>query len=180
LANLVRKARIDFGAEVYFLTEKDLDEVVAPDVRPYLGTLEQLRRGTWEGTDRLKEARQAGHSLAYAALARVRYTTHHAGEPAGSWLLYIKPTLTGREPVDLLEYHRSHPAFPHEPTIDQFFDEAQWESYRRLGQHVAEVLFGKIDQLLPESHPEAKPNILKKQGKTPLKAAAQDRLPSYS
>jgi hypothetical protein len=32
-------------------------------------------------------------------------------------------------------YHRAHPDFPQETTIDQFFDEAQWESYRRLGLH---------------------------------------------
>lgn len=51
-------------------------------------------------------------------------------------LLYIKPTLTGQEPTDVAYYAASHPAFPHEPTSDQFFDEAQFESYRRLGQDV--------------------------------------------
>ncbi len=40
-----------------------------------------------------------------------------------------------------MDYAARHPAFPHEPTSDQFFDEAQFESYRRLGEHVAwEVL----------------------------------------
>ena len=34
-----------------------------------------------------------------------------------------------------------HPEFPHESTINQFFDEAQWESYRSLGQHAATLLF---------------------------------------
>lgn len=28
-----------------------------------------------------------------------------------------------------------HPEVPHEPTSDQWFDEAQFESYRRLGLH---------------------------------------------
>jgi hypothetical protein len=27
------------------------------------------------------------------------------------------------------------PAFPHDPTSDQFFDEARFESYRTLGFH---------------------------------------------
>ena len=45
-------------------------------------------------------------------------------------------SLTGREPVDVLQYHAQHPDFPHETTADQFFDEAQWESYRRLGEFV--------------------------------------------
>jgi glutamate/tyrosine decarboxylase-like PLP-dependent enzyme len=45
-------------------------------------------------------------------------------------------SLTGDEPVDVLEYHSSHADFPHESTANQFFDEAQWESYRRLGEHI--------------------------------------------
>jgi len=39
LANLVRKARLDFGAEVRFLTERQLDKVVVDEVRPYVGAL---------------------------------------------------------------------------------------------------------------------------------------------
>jgi GNAT superfamily N-acetyltransferase len=50
-------------------------------------------------------------------------------------LLYFKPTLTGDEPRDVLQYHKRNEAFPHESTGDQFYDEAQWESYRRLGEH---------------------------------------------
>jgi hypothetical protein len=50
-------------------------------------------------------------------------------------IVYFKPTLTGDEPVDVLQYHQRKPAFPHESTMDQFFDEAQFESYRRLGEH---------------------------------------------
>lgn len=79
-------------------------------------------------------------SRAHAALARICYD----GSPRpGSWLLYIKATLTGDEPADLLEYHANHPDFPHQTTADQFFDEAQWESYRRLGEHI-------LEKLLPE------------------------------
>lgn len=173
LANLVRKARIDFGAEVRFLGEEGLDEAVHEKVRPYLGTLEQLKRGKWEvekrpeakeggGSDdrgeekgtalppppqgRLLEAGETGHSLAHAALAEVTY-----GDGTLSFLLYVKPTLTGTEPIDLREYHTSHPSFPHEPTIDQYFDEAQWESYRRLGEYIADMIFGELDELVPGS-----------------------------
>jgi hypothetical protein len=56
-------------------------------------------------------------------------------------LLYLKATLTGDESADVAEYRALHPEFPHESTINQFFDEAQWESYRRLGEHVASPLF---------------------------------------
>jgi GNAT superfamily N-acetyltransferase len=53
-------------------------------------------------------------------------------------LLYFKPSLTGDEPRDVLQYHKRNKAFPHESTGDQFYDEAQWESYRRLGIHAVE------------------------------------------
>ena len=50
-------------------------------------------------------------------------------------IIYFKPTLTGDEPVDILEFRERQRTFPHDSTGDQFYDEAQWESYRRLGQH---------------------------------------------
>jgi hypothetical protein len=57
-------------------------------------------------------------------------------------LVYVKSSLTGDEPADVLQYRREHPAFPHESTADQDFDEAQFESYRKLGEHVGEEVFG--------------------------------------
>ena len=56
-------------------------------------------------------------------------------------LVYIKPSLTSDEPADVLNYKRNHPAFPHEPTVDEWFTESQFESYRALGQHVIRTLF---------------------------------------
>ncbi|MBI3263663.1 MAG: hypothetical protein HYZ58_11015, partial [Acidobacteria bacterium] len=35
------------------------------------------------------------------------------------------------------------PDFPHETTADQFFDDAQFESYRALGVHIAEDTFAR-------------------------------------
>ena len=55
-------------------------------------------------------------------------------------IVYVKASLTGHEPADVLQYHATHPDFPHETTADQFFDEAQWESYRRLGECVGEAV----------------------------------------
>src|SRR4030095_10408090 len=52
--------------------------------------------------------------------------------------------LTARDPFDLLEYYRRVPEFPHESTADQWFNESQFESYRRLGLHVAETAFQRI------------------------------------
>lgn len=55
-------------------------------------------------------------------------------------LIYFKPGLTGDESVDVRQYGSANPLFPHEGTLDQFYDEAQWESYHKLGFHSA--LFG--------------------------------------
>jgi hypothetical protein len=57
-------------------------------------------------------------------------------------LLYLKSSLTGGEPVDVLEYSLRVKAFPHESTADQFFDESQFESYRQLGYHSAHRVLG--------------------------------------
>lgn len=48
-------------------------------------------------------------------------------------LLYIKPCLNGGEPQSIRAYANAHSTFPHESTINQFFNEAQFESYRSLG-----------------------------------------------
>jgi hypothetical protein len=74
-----------------------------------------------------------------AAVARVRYN----GTKEQSVLLYVKASMTGDEPLDVLEYHRQHHHFPHQSVRDQFLDDAQWESYRALGHHCANPLFSE-------------------------------------
>jgi hypothetical protein len=63
------------------------------------------------------------------------------------WLVYFKASLTGDEPEDIQEHSREHTAFPHEPTANQFFGEAQFESYRKLGEHVVATIFERIKPL---------------------------------
>ncbi|KAM9963860.1 hypothetical protein ACTFIW_007116 [Dictyostelium discoideum] len=65
--------------------------------------------------------------------------------PSGEvgYILYIKSSLTGDEDEIIKEYQSQHPSFPHESTTDQFFTEAQFESYRSLGYHIGgSSLFG--------------------------------------
>jgi hypothetical protein len=71
-----------------------------------------------------------------------KYSTHivkgeiiYPGIKEKGTLIYIKAALTGNEPVDIREYALANTDFPHETTADQFFDEAQFESYRKLGYH---------------------------------------------
>lgn len=67
------------------------------------------------------------------------------GTDKGTIVLF-KPTLTGDEPADVTQYGARHPDFPHESTGDQFYDEAQWESYRRLGEHAGDSVFRHLDE----------------------------------
>jgi hypothetical protein len=50
-------------------------------------------------------------------------------------LLYFKAALCGDEPVDVANYAAANPPFPHQSTSNQWFDEAQFESYRMLGEY---------------------------------------------
>lgn len=158
LANLVMKARLDFDAEIRFLSEDELDAAVNGQARRYFGTLDQLRRGTWaeepveepnsrSSPNRPKPRRlhvdpdEERLSLAHAALARVYYEGKDCAE---STLMLIKPSLTGDEPTDVRRFHTEHPDFPQQTTLDQFFSEGQWESYRKLGEHIGRKLFSPV------------------------------------
>ena len=50
-------------------------------------------------------------------------------------LLYLKLSVTGNELETIRRYRILHPDFPHQTTLDQFFDEEQFEAYRQLGVH---------------------------------------------
>lgn len=58
-------------------------------------------------------------------------------------LVYVKPLLKDDEPVDVRHYAETHDSFPHQPTSDQWFDEAQFESYRQLGLVTGREVFGR-------------------------------------
>jgi hypothetical protein len=80
-----------------------------------------------------------GLSRSHCAVGRIRYPDRPEQE---SYLVYMKNSITGDEQEPVLNYRACSPAFPHETTIDQFFTDAQFESYRALGYHVAEAAFG--------------------------------------
>jgi hypothetical protein len=61
-------------------------------------------------------------------------------------ILFIKPTITGDEPPDVLQYRTRNTTFPQESTVNQFYDEPQWESYRRLGEHTGRSVLSFLDR----------------------------------
>jgi hypothetical protein len=56
--------------------------------------------------------------------------------------VYLKLSCSGHEPQYVRFYRKGHPAFPHESTGDQFFNETQFEAYRALGAHIADAAAG--------------------------------------
>ena len=125
LMTLVRHAQIDFGIRI------------AP------------------GLDEIRPDPKTGYSKCHFHLCRIHYPqtgTHPAGT---GLLLYLKLSVTGNESELIRRYRLNHPDFPHQTTLDQFFDQEQFEAYRQLGVHVAEALFlpALMDGTSPDSVP---------------------------
>lgn len=54
-------------------------------------------------------------------------------------IYYIKSSINQeRLPVNVFNYHKLNPGFPHQSTADQYFDDSQFEAYRSLGAHMAD------------------------------------------
>ena len=130
LENLVRRARIDFGAEITVLDHNALDQLVS-EARAEHAPLRALL-----GTPADFQSPSRDHRRC-ALLATVAYPN----STAHSLLVIIKPTLNSLAPLDVQTYGATHPDFPQQTTADQFFDEAQWESYRKLGLETGRALF---------------------------------------
>jgi hypothetical protein len=144
LSALVRKARNDFGAEIRFLDGAAIDNCLKmadgkpnPKLRALIGTLEEIQP--------TKAANfPVAVSNVHATIAEVTFHDHGSGADT-TRILFIKPTLCPGLPRDVVHYKATHDPFPQETTVDQYFDEAQWESYRKLGQHIGDQLFADSD-----------------------------------
>lgn len=88
---------------------------------------------------------ETGLSRGHCAIGRIRYPAIPGPAltqtQSTGWLIVIKNTLSGDEAAPVTNYKGAHPDFPHETTADQFFDDAQFESYRSLGVHLAQRTF---------------------------------------
>jgi hypothetical protein len=86
-------------------------------------------------------AKEIAAGSKHCALGQIVYSAVDGQGVEPGHLIYIKTSITGNEPRDVLNYAAQNPSFPHQPTSDQWFDESQFESYRRLGYHVVEEIF---------------------------------------
>ncbi len=87
--------------------------------------------------DSISDVDEEQHSKTHCVVGRIIYPD----DVDEGVLVYLKASITGDEDTDIRQYRVANPAFPHEPTFDQYFSENQFESYRKLGHHVARGAF---------------------------------------
>jgi predicted acylesterase/phospholipase RssA len=140
LADTIRKCRVDMGVEISF-----------PELKVLAG-------------DRKMRAEQG------FTKGIIHYDSSDRSKDGT--LILIKPTLTRGlgEPVDIQNYAAENPPFPQQTTGDQFFDESQFESYRRLGAFIAHACLKAHSNLLPEVVPVDKPRTAKTVAEFPAAA----------
>lgn len=90
---------------------------------------------------RFKERPTPAEQAPYWAIGDIRYGEADGGNSQNGLLLYFKSGLHGTEPMSVLSYAIAHGTFPHETTLNQFFSESQFESYRMLGHEIADRAF---------------------------------------
>jgi choline dehydrogenase-like flavoprotein len=145
LARLVRRVRLDFSAEVIWVTPataadapaqwSDVDRAAAALGLPIVPAWIRAWMDPSAVGDLQQITRTGTHST---ALACVRYLD---APKRVSWLVVLKPNLAGDLTLDTRNCAVNHPEFPNTPTYDQFLDDEMWEAYRALGRGMGERLF---------------------------------------
>ncbi len=96
----------------------------------------------------------------YWAIGDVLYSEADEGKSQNGLLLYFKSGLHGTEPMGVLSYAIAHSSFPHETTLNQFFTESQFESYRMLGYEIADRAFKSGGGLTVDPVTKAQPKFI--------------------
>jgi len=136
LADLVRLARLDMALEITVASADDVALAFDPDSR---GLFFNTLGDTW------RTLAASNQCKAFALLLKVTGTGAKT-----RWIVWIKPRLGAVRALDIQGYGLAHATFPQESTADQFFNEAQWESYRAMGEDLLETLLkpgGGVDGL---------------------------------
>ncbi|HET6942845.1 MAG TPA: patatin-like phospholipase family protein [Sphingomicrobium sp.] len=137
LENLVRLVRLDLGGETEILAGDRLEsfrkDLGAPQSRLFVDPHD------W---DDWRDAFSSSKVPGFALVLRMSFADGIVN------LIWLKPRTQPGMPADLVGYGGANPLFPQQPTGDQFFDEAQWESYRRLGELTMTRLLDGCPRLL--------------------------------
>jgi hypothetical protein len=143
LSNAIEKCRVDFGVQIEMANYFG----IAPSPKP-------------------------DFSKAHCAVGLIHYRPQtqlevENGTSTGV-LLYIKSSLTGDEPAQVLGQHSPTSQFPHDTTLNQFFDETKFETYRALGQHMAEHVLGQYNAYRKTHGADPVPDAMTRQQRAEL------------
>jgi len=139
IANLIRLARLDLKLEIEADDDFQRDKRFQ-SLENVFGCYEDFLTGGKKGN----EIKPGSLVDDQCALLFNVYDRDIDSEPRRliCVLLVIKPNMIRRINDDVRFYSITHPTFPNEPTINQFFNESQFESYRQLGLSIGQLLFG--------------------------------------
>ncbi|HXY00031.1 MAG TPA: hypothetical protein VEI54_03860 [Candidatus Limnocylindrales bacterium] len=110
LRNAMERCRVDFGVEIYI----DLGNFKPQGDPPRSG------------------CHYAIGNILYPPISK----EESAHERNGT-LIVLKPAIVTGDPFDVRGYPQTNPQFPHDTTLNQWFDEAHFENYRALGECTA-------------------------------------------
>jgi hypothetical protein len=140
----IRTARTDIGVEIKVVKPQNFPKAFQSVRHCFFNG----RAGDW------RKRASADDNHAFALLLRAEdiwyrdakgdWTQRH---PGVTWIVWLKPNRFSDLPADLATYAELHPDYPQQSTANQFFDEAQWESYRRLGFEMGSRLFADEETL---------------------------------
>ena len=116
---MLRLVEVDFGARVSF-AEEDYLAVVPRERAPYPQGADLAQRGF--------------------LLGRVDYADGTTGT-----LVYLKSVLVPGMRFNELGFGSRREGFPQESTVDQFFDEEQFDAHRRFGCELARRMIDEAD-----------------------------------
>ena len=151
----VRRCRIDFGAEIDLELDGFRSTAAAPG---------------------------SGSPPRHGVVGEIRYADAHVARlgwdpawPRSGTIVWLKPSLLGADPADVRQYGFKNTAFPQQATTDQWFDEAQFESYRRLGEHYARCVLraGDPSRLPRPLTPGAVHEFFQRLAAAPLSSCAE-------
>lgn len=140
LGNAIRKIRVDFGIPIVF-NNFPLYGRTNPAVAATKGQTSAPQPSVGQ-----RQIPQPS-GLKYCALGDILYKEIDGKDAENGLLVYIKPAFYGESaPRDIFNYATANATFPHETTLNQWFSESQFESYRMLGRHAVEQICEKIPQ----------------------------------
>ena len=125
MGGAITKCRADFGAEI----DLDLRPLQKQEDTGY------SKAHCVVGTIRYPPPRGAGTTAAVATACECLGDT--GSDDYTGVIVYMKSSLVGDEPADLLAHKLKCAEFPQDPTANQWFTETIFEAYRRLGHHIA-------------------------------------------